>query len=100
MATARSSAVPISSRYDILPSHQLLRRVAERLVLGGMAGHRPEQMAVQLRDETGERGAPPIRQPRFPDVLGRSLRCVEAQRFPAVELQDEREEPMAERFGV
>src|SRR3989441_3476329 len=71
MATARSSAVPISSRYDILPSRQLLRRFAERFVLAGIARHRPEQMAVQLRDETGERCAPPIGQPRFPDILDR-----------------------------
>jgi len=57
-------------------------------------------MPVQLRDEAGERRAPPVGQPRLPDVLGWRLRCVEAQRFPPVELEDEREEPMPERFGV
>src|SRR6266851_8473093 len=100
MATARSSAVPISSRYDILPSRQLLRGGAEHLVLAGIAWHRPEEVAVQLCDELRERRAPPVGQPRFPDVLGRRLRRVEAQRFPPIELEDEREEAMPERFGV
>src|SRR5712691_3302117 len=100
MATARSSAVPISSRYDILPSCQLLRGVAEHLVLAGIAGHRPEEVAVQPCDELRERRAPPVGQPRFPDVLGRRLRRVEAQRLPPIELEDESEEAMPERFGV
>src|SRR5712664_870448 len=100
MATARSSAVPISSRYDILPSRQLLRSVAEYLILAGIAWHRPEEVAVQLGDELRERRAPPVGQPRFPDVLGRRLRCVEAQRFPPIELENESEEAMPERFGV
>src|SRR3989442_8683151 len=77
MATARSSAVPISSRYDILPSRQLLRGVAEHLVLAGIAWHRREEMAVQPCDEIVERGAPPVGQPRFADVLRRGLRRVE-----------------------
>src|SRR5258706_9044483 len=94
MPTASRSAAPISSRYDILPPRQLLGRLAEHRVFPGIARHRTEQVAIQLRDETGERRAPALGQPRFPDVLGGRLRCVEAQRFPLVELQHEREEPM------
>src|SRR5437667_11622076 len=100
MATASRSAVPISSRYDILPPRQLLRHLAERRVFSGVAGHRPEQVAIQLRDKTGERRAPALGQPRFSHVLSGRLRCVEAQRLPLVELEHEREEPMPERFRV
>jgi hypothetical protein len=57
-------------------------------------------VAIQLRDETGERRAPALGQPRFPDVLGGRLRCVEAHRFALVELQHERDKPMPECLGV
>ena len=92
--------MPISSRYDVLPPRQLLGRLAERRVFPGVAGHRPEQVAIELRDETGERRAPSVGQPGFAHVLSGRLRCVEAQRFPLVELEHEREEPMPECFGV
>src|SRR6185312_6566124 len=100
MPTASRSAAPISSRYDIRPPRQLLRRLAEHRVFPGIARHRAEEVAIQLRDETGERRAPALGQPRFPDVLGGRLRSVEAQRFPLVELEHEREESMPECLRV
>src|SRR5439155_27347136 len=65
-----------------------------------IAGHRPEEVAVQPCDELREGRAPPVGQPRFPDVLGRRLRRVEAQRLPPIELEDESEEAMPERFEL
>src|SRR6266550_6010079 len=100
IAHASSTAVVISSRYDMLPSRQLLRGGAECLVAAGIARHRAEQMTVQLCDEAGERCASPVGQARFSDVFSGRLRCVEPQRLTPLELEDKREEPMAERFGV
>src|SRR5256885_779134 len=51
IAHASSTAVVISSRYDMLPSRQLLRGGAECLVAAGIARHRADQMTVQLRGE-------------------------------------------------
>src|SRR5262245_61002227 len=102
MEIARTSSTPvaISSRYFIRSSHQLLRRGAERGVVRGVAGNGGEQIAIQAADQTGQRGLALVGQPRFPDVLGRRLRDMKAQRLAAIELEHEREEAMAERFGV
>src|SRR5439155_12410199 len=102
MAPARRTAAAISSRYDIVapPPDELLRGGAEHLVFAGIARHGREEVAVQLRDEVGQCRAPPVGQPGFPDVLRRCLLGVKAQRFPLVQLEDEREEAVAERFDL
>src|ERR1044072_827978 len=99
-AIMKTSAPPISSRYDMLSPHQLLRRCPERRVLVRVTRHRSEQMAIQLRDERRERRARACVEPRLAHVLGRGLRRVEAHRLALVQLQHDRQEQMAERLRI
>src|ERR1043166_3747729 len=94
-AIMKTSAPPISSRYDMLSPHQLLRRCPERRVLVRVTRHRSEQMAIQLRDERRERRARACVEPRLAHVLGRGLRRVEAHRLALVQLQHDGQEQMA-----
>src|SRR2546430_9072368 len=100
IALASSSVRPISSRWDMLPCRQLLRGDAEGLILSLVAGYRAKEMAVELRDHLCERSATRFVEPRFTHVFGRGFRGVEAECADTVQLQDGRQEPMGERFGI
>src|SRR6266566_1440139 len=84
----------------MLPCRQLLGGDAEGLILPLVARHRAEEMTVELRHYPGERSATRFVEPRFADVFSRSLGGVEAECPDAVQLEDGREEPVGECFGI
>ena len=57
-------------------------------------------MTVELRDQACERSATQFVEPRFADVFSWSLGGVEAECPDAVQLEDGREEPVRECFGI
>src|SRR5881409_3767240 len=99
-ATMNSRASPISSRYDMWSSRQLLRRCAEGVVLRFAARDGPEQVAIQLGDQGRQGGATGRVETRLGHVLGGCLGDVKAQCFPFVELQDRGHEAMRQRLDV
>src|SRR2546426_6336725 len=84
----------------MLPCRQLLGGDAEGLILSLVARHRAEEMTVELRDQACERSATQFVEPRFADVFSWSLGGVEAECPDAVQLEDGREEPVRECFGI
>src|SRR5437879_8741471 len=82
----------------MLPCRQLLGGDAEGLILSLVARHRAEEMTVELRHHPGERSATRFVEPRFADVLSRSLGSVEAECSDAVQLEDRRQEAVRQRF--
>src|SRR5882762_8379175 len=78
-ASRKSSANPISSRYDMTSSGQLQGRLTERAVLVFVAGDRTEQMAVQPRDQPSQCDAARLIEARLSNVLGGCLGSVKAQ---------------------
>src|SRR5438045_5322576 len=82
------------------PCRQLLRGDAEGLILSLVARYRAKEMAVELRDHLCERSATRFVASRFTHVFGRGLRGVEAEYADTVQLEDGRQEPMRERFGI
>src|SRR2546421_12977282 len=84
----------------MLPCRQLLRGDAEGLILSLVAGYRAKEMAVELRDHLCERSATRFVESRFTHVFGRGLRGGEEECADTVQLEDGRQEPMGERFGI
>src|SRR6267378_7545493 len=84
----------------MLPCRQFLGGDAEGLILSLVAGHRAEEMTVELRYQPGERRATGFVEPRFADVFRRSLGGVETECADPVQLEDRRQESVRECFGV
>src|SRR5256885_7737532 len=84
----------------MLPCRQLLRGDAEGLILSLVAGYRAKEMAVELRDHLCERSATRFVESRFTHVFGRGFRGVEAERADTGPLEDRRQEPRRESFGI
>src|SRR5438876_3695892 len=99
-ATVNSRASPISSRYDMGASRQVLRGSAEGTVLRFVAGDGAEQVAIQLSDQRCQRGATRRVETRLGHVLGGRFGDMKTQRLPVVELQDRSHEAVRQRFGV
>ena len=78
----------------------LLRERAEFLVLHLVARDRAEEMAIQRRDEAGERRAAGVVEAHFARVLGWGLRDVEADGLSLVQLQHDGEKPVATQGTV
>src|SRR5256885_13203635 len=100
MAPARSMAVAISSRYDTLSSHQRFGRCAERRVGLGIAWDGADQMAIEMADQIGEGCAPRFGQLGFPHVFRGCFGSMKTDGLAPIELQDQREKPMAQSFGI
>src|SRR5439155_26827 len=95
MATAKNSASPISVLYDMLP--EAIGRGAELEIAGLVARHGAEHVAVQPADESGQRGAARLIEPRFADVLGGRLGRVVAKGARPLELEHHRDEAVRQR---
>src|SRR6185503_17230746 len=79
---------------------QLIRCRAELAVFQLIARQGAEEVAVQARDECGERRPSRVVEAYFTDVLGGGLRRLEAHGMGLLELQHHREEAMPKGLGV